>query len=323
MLINDNVYGYEEIKEPVILELINSPTFQRLKGITQQGMPKEYFHREVFSRFDHSIGVMIMLKRLGADLNEQIAGLLHDISHTAFSHVIDWVIGNPLKEDHQDNIFFEILEKSEISSILEKYNFCVKKIANFESFTLLEKEVPSLCADRIDYSLRELVCLNRNSDIKFLVDNLISVGGQIAFKTKESAENFGRSYAKLQRESWASNESKVRYHILAEILRIALDNNYIRMEDFHKTDYEILSILNNTGDDNIIKGLSKLRNGFAIKETIEEGKGLILKKKFRYVDPEVYVYGKLKNLSTISKEYKKLIEEEKEQSSRIIKVEIL
>src|SRR3989344_4532519 len=267
MLINDNVYGYEEIKEPVMLELINSPTFQRLKGITQQGMPKEYFHREVFSRFDHSIGVMIMLKRLGADLNE--------------------------------------------------------KIADFESFTLLEKEVPSLCADRIDYSLRELVCLNRNSDIKFLIGNLISVGGQIAFKTKESAENFGRSYAKLQRESWASNESKDRYHILAEILRIALDNNEIRIEDFHKTDYEILSNLNNTGDDNIIKGLSKLRNGFAIKETIEEGKGLILKKKFRYVDPEVYVYGKLKNLSTISKEYKKLIEEEKEQSSRIIKVEIL
>ena len=50
MLINDKVYGYEEIKEPVILELINSPTLQRLKGISQQGMPKEYFHRESIKR---------------------------------------------------------------------------------------------------------------------------------------------------------------------------------------------------------------------------------------------------------------------------------
>ena len=51
--------------------------------------------------------------------------------------------------------------------------------------------------------------------------------------------------------------------------------------------------------------------------------GVVYDDDYGFVDPEVYVYGKLKNLSTISKEYKKLIEEEKEQSSRIIKVEIL
>jgi HD superfamily phosphohydrolase len=322
MLIYDKVYGYEDIKEPIILELISSPTLQRLKGISQQGMPREYYHREIFSRFDHSIGVMILLKKLGADLNEQIAGLLHDISHTAFSHVIDWVIGDPSKEDYQDNIFFEMLKKSEIPSILKKYNFNIEKLSDLKSFNLLEKEAPSLCADRIDYSLRELVDLGQTDDAKFLVNNLVCIDGQIAFKTNESAEKFGKSYAKLQREHWAGNEAKARYYILANILRIALSKSYISVEDFKKTDYEILDILKKTNNKQILGGLNKLKSGFIIKETIEKEDGIILKKKFRYVDPEVYIDGILKNLSLISKEYQIFINNEKEHQNKIIKIKI-
>jgi HD superfamily phosphohydrolase len=40
---------------------------------------------------------MLLVRRLGASLEEQIAALLHDVSHTAFSHVIDSVDHNLLK----------------------------------------------------------------------------------------------------------------------------------------------------------------------------------------------------------------------------------
>ncbi len=35
MLIKDNVYGDEEITEPALIEIINSSTLQRLKGVSQ------------------------------------------------------------------------------------------------------------------------------------------------------------------------------------------------------------------------------------------------------------------------------------------------
>ncbi len=35
---------------------------------------------------------MMLVNRLGGSLEEQIAALLHDVSHTAFSHVIDYVL---------------------------------------------------------------------------------------------------------------------------------------------------------------------------------------------------------------------------------------
>jgi uncharacterized protein len=321
MQIKDKVYGDFEITEPVLIELINSPTLQRLKGVSQQGMPRAFYHREVFSRFEHSIGVFLLLRKLGANLYEQIAGLLHDISHTAFSHVIDWVIGDPSKEDHQDNIFLEILEKSEIPKILSEHGIDIEKISDLESFTLLETEAPSLCADRIDYSLRELIDLGYLQEVKNIVNNFSTKNGQIVFIEKEIAEDFARKYAMLQREHWAGNEAKARYHILAEILKIALEEKYLNLEDFHKTDDEILDILSKTEREEILEGLQKLKDGFNILESNDE-KSISLKKKFRYIDPEVLIGNEIKRLSALSESYNKFITNEIEDSKKIISIKI-
>ena len=37
---------------------------------------------------------MLLALKFGSSLEEQIKALLHDISHSAFSHVIDYVLGN-------------------------------------------------------------------------------------------------------------------------------------------------------------------------------------------------------------------------------------
>src|SRR3990167_3900982 len=102
MLIKDRVYGNFQINEPVILELLKSKLVLRLKGISQFGVPDKYHYIKGFSRYEHSVGVMILLRILGASLEEQVAGLLHDVSHTAFSHIVDWVIGQGKTENFQD-----------------------------------------------------------------------------------------------------------------------------------------------------------------------------------------------------------------------------
>ncbi|MCH8317407.1 MAG: hypothetical protein IIA88_02745 [Bacteroidetes bacterium] len=64
MKIIDRIYGEEEITEPILIELIESPALQRLKNISQLGMPQEYNYKKVFSRYEHSVGVLILLRRL-------------------------------------------------------------------------------------------------------------------------------------------------------------------------------------------------------------------------------------------------------------------
>jgi len=65
--------------------------------------------------FIHPYNVALILADLGLDPETIVAGLLHDVSHTTFSHVIDWVLGDSTKEDYQDNNHLNIIEKSEVS----------------------------------------------------------------------------------------------------------------------------------------------------------------------------------------------------------------
>lgn len=87
----DRVYGRRRCAEPVLLDLLGSPAVRRLARIDQSGVGSVVFAaaRRV-SRLEHSVGVMLLLERFGAGVEEQAAGVLHDAAHTAFSHVVDY-----------------------------------------------------------------------------------------------------------------------------------------------------------------------------------------------------------------------------------------
>ena len=312
IFVNDSVYGENFINEPIVIELINSREMNRLKNISQYGMPDEYYHKKNFSRYDHSLGVYFLLKKLGANLEEQIAGLLHDISHTAFSHVVDWVFGDPNKENFQDINHFNFILNSGLDNILNKYGYNTKRISSFEIFGLLDREIPSLCADRIDYCLRELKMGGSNTN--FYVSNLTNNDGQIVFNNFEAASNFGLEFLKLQKEHWGGIEAKLRYFILSNILKRALEEEIIFKEDFYTIDYEIIKKLVKSNNNYIIDNLNLLRDRFFVKNS-ENGSGILLKKKFRYIDPEILFANKIRKLSEISSEYKEILEEEKKVST--------
>ena len=107
MIVLDSIYG-EHIVEGVLEELIVSKPVQRLKGIHQGGASYLVNEKWDVTRFDHSIGVMLLIKALGGSLEEQIAGLLHDVSYTAFSHVIDFVL-DCKDEDYHEKIYDQSL----------------------------------------------------------------------------------------------------------------------------------------------------------------------------------------------------------------------
>lgn len=312
MEINDRIYGIEHTNEPVLIDLINSKFIQRLKGVFQLGMPPEYYHREGFTRYEHSVGVWILLKRLGAKSKQQISGLLHDGSHTAFSHVIDWVLGDPTKEDYQDQIHLEAIKNSDVPKILSEYGLDYKEISKIENFSLLEKEAPDLCADRIDYTLRELQI--EGKPISKLLNDLTVKNNGIVFKNRNSAEFFGKEYMRLQNEHWGGNEARARYYILANILKEAMKERIISLEDLvNGQDYKIMGLLEEKGNREILGGLNLLKNNLELEETTDE-RGIVLEKKFRYIDPKILIDGTLKRLSDISLEYKNLLDNEKKNS---------
>lgn len=321
MLIQDPIYGEFEVHEPVLIELINSATVQRLKRIWQQGLPPEYYFMPTFTRYDHSIGVFLILRKLEASLEEQIAGLLHDTSHTAFSHVVDCLFKNK-DETYGDDILEEFLSNTEVPKILEKHNYNFKEIIN-KDFYLLEKEAPDICADRLDYTLREMYFIRNKHHAKHCFNSLIVKNKEIIFRTAFSAEVFAKNYFELQKQNWGSIESALIYELLAKLLKYCLENNIITKADLHKDDYSILDILFNCKDDFVRKEINRITNTIEY-ELCEENYDDIFYKKFRYIDPKFLDKdGQVKRYSEINPPYLEDLKTEKEKYEKGYKVKFL
>ena len=103
----ETFFGNFDVEEPVLIELLESNAMQRLKKINQYGVATFTTHRENYSRYDHSLGVFAILRMNQAPIKEQVAGLIHDVSHTVFSHVGDWIF----KKEYQDKDYQNFISK--------------------------------------------------------------------------------------------------------------------------------------------------------------------------------------------------------------------
>ena len=317
MIINDRIYRKFSVKEPVLIELIKSKPVQRLKGIAQYGLPDNLYFKKGYSRYEHSLGVMLLLKKLGASLEEQTAGLLHDISHTAFSHVFDWVIDNQINEDHQDKRHKSFFYNPEIRKTLRKYGFNIKRISNPEGFSLLEQSSPSLCADRLDYSLREMKDWFPVKDLNCLISSLEAKKGRIVFSDLKAADLFARNYSKCQREHWGGYEAVARYHLASLLFKDALRKNILKLDDFNQEDQIVIGKLVKSKNRDILKKLNLLKKNPLPKN--KDMKRIVINKKFRYVDPEVLAGRKVVRLSQISSSFKLFLAKQRALNQKGIK----
>ncbi len=157
-------------EEVMIMELIETDAFQRLRRIKQLGTASLVFHGAESSRFTHSIGVFCVARKIYKRLVEidpkfeahkfalYGAALLHDVGHGPLSHTSE----NVFNHNHEDWSKFLINNYSPINSILRKYDVDLpKKIGElFSSKNLISNPLKTLISseidcDRLDYLLRD------------------------------------------------------------------------------------------------------------------------------------------------------------------------
>ena len=105
-IINDPVYdGFLSIEDPVILQVIEHPYFQRQRRIKQLGLTYLVYPGAMHTRFSHMLGALNLMKRAletlkqkGVEISDEecrgakLAILLHDIGHGPFSHTSERVL---------------------------------------------------------------------------------------------------------------------------------------------------------------------------------------------------------------------------------------
>ncbi|MDI6883710.1 MAG: HD domain-containing protein [Hadesarchaea archaeon] len=105
--IHDPVHGSMRLSG-LVLDLIDTPEVQRLRGIRQLGLAHLAFPGANHSRFEHALGVGHLVGRMGAELKPSkgelnllsAAATLHDIGHAPYSHTLEYLMTDYLGKDH-------------------------------------------------------------------------------------------------------------------------------------------------------------------------------------------------------------------------------
>ena len=301
------------ISDPLLEALIEDDVMQRLHFIDQSG-PIRYFGLvPAFNRYEHSVGVLALLQKTGASLSEQAAGLLHDTSHTAFSHLGDHLLGQHNQEkSYQDIVHLEFLHQANVEQLTLPYGITLEQLEP-DIYAALEQPLPHLCADRIQYVVHTGVMFNQISieDARVIINDLSFENGLWFFNSKDVARTFSQLSLHFTKEFWGSSWNFVFYEYFAEILKRALELNIISIKDIKfGRDHEIMTSVQASIDPFICEGLKNLENIYEIftVTTFEEG-DLRVKPKCRAIDPQVKIDGTLKYLSAIDQEYARLLDE--------------
>ena len=272
--VRDSIHDYIDLDE-LESSLVDTEPYQRLRWIKQLGSANLVYPGANHTRLEHSIGVSHLAKQMAIQSEVpddeihlvSIAGLLHDLGHSPYSHLADEL---PFGKDHVE-VTQDIVNDSQISDIFHKQGIETNEICdlikgNHKYGSLISGDIDG---DRLDYLIRD----SHYTGVKTGVDTgrLIT---KMSFSNNELV--IGESSLPVV-ETFLTSRSimfpTVYFHpfsrgaelMLARATKSAINGSHFSYDEFISyTDHKFLSELNLAG------GLSKkLVNNFEKRHIIK------------------------------------------------------
>ena len=164
-IINDPVFGFINIPNDFIYDIIQHPYFQRLNRIKQLGLASTVYPGAQHTRLQHSLGAMhlmgeaiFQLRHEGHEITPHEAEsvraciLLHDIGHGPFSHALEHTL---VKGVRHEQISYWLMQKIN-AEMNGKLQLALDIFTNTYHKKFLHQLVSSqLDMDRLDYLSRD------------------------------------------------------------------------------------------------------------------------------------------------------------------------
>lgn len=305
-------YYHDEIP-PFLNGFLQVSPVQRLKHVGMN-CGCEYTSFPVFkqipsySRYDHSLGVALIIWHFTHSKEQTIAGLLHDIATPVFAHVIDFMNHDYLRQESTEEGTCErIMGDEELLSILDDNGILPSQVWDYHQYPIADNDSPKLSADRLEYSLGNMLNYGfcSHNDVRRIYGDLVvgkdeSGQDEIMFRTLQTAEDFA-SLALRCSHIYVADEDRYAMQILSEIVQSALDMGVLEKSDLYLTEPEVISRLESNAD------LHSQWAGFCslsgiVRSGNSKGKWRTVNAKKRYIDPMVEGKGRVSSLCTAFQE---------------------
>jgi uncharacterized protein len=164
-ILNDPIYGFITIPNPLLYDLIQHPYFQRLRRISQMGMSYLVYPGAHHTRFHHALGCMHIMQKAvevlrfkgvtisGDEENAlYVAILLHDIGHGPFSHAMEHSIVENVNHEAISLLFMDRLNQlfdGKLSLAIQIFK------GDYHRKFMLQLISSQLDMDRMDYLKRD------------------------------------------------------------------------------------------------------------------------------------------------------------------------
>ncbi|MEK7459084.1 MAG: hypothetical protein AAB663_01620 [Patescibacteria group bacterium] len=309
MHFTDRVYGDIIIDDPCAVAIIESPAFDRLWRVNQYGPMVLLDAKWSTSRAEHCIGVYRLLQLLGASREECLAGLVHDANHLAFSHLVDWLIGDSATQEGH-GAFVANPHLASLKDIFDAHELDGAAIMDTKRFTLLEQDAPAMCADRVDYTLRDGITSDQCSkeECATFIEKLANHHGVMALTDVGAAEWLSRLSVDMHivREGLGQNGF---YAHFGAMLKALLSSGKLTREDFLVDDNHVMAIIRAQTDDVTMQTLAWVAAGAPVEPCTADIADYTTNAKLRVIDPHVVVDGSLCTASSLRPGLARLLKE--------------
>ena len=289
-ILNDPIYGFITIPNPLIYDLIQHPYFQRLRRISQMGMSYLVYPGAHHTRFHHALGCMHIMQKAvevlrfkGVDISKEeenalfVAILLHDIGHGPFSHAMEHSIVENINHEAISLLFMNQLNiefDGKLSLAIQIFK------GDYHRKFMLQLISSQLDMDRMDFLKRDSFYTgvaegNINSDRLIQMMNVVDDVLVMEEKGIYSIEKFLMARRLMYWQAYLHKTSLVAELILTKILKRAKEltikgvvlpcsdsllyfmNHKVELEDF---DSDILDKFSQLDDFDIVSAIKSWQN---------------------------------------------------------------
>jgi HD superfamily phosphohydrolase len=255
--VRDPIHDYIDLKS-LQAKLVDTPAYQRLRWIKQLGPINLVYPGANHTRHEHCMGTCHVIGKMADSIGlnssdkqlVSVAGLLHDLGHTAFSHLGDEVKG---VEDHVIRTT-NIISNTDLSDIISDEGLDPHEInqiilGNHKLGSLVSGD---LDGDRLDYLVRDAhyTGVSTGVDMGRLIATMSMSDSNLVIKGK------GLTAVEALLTARSTMYSTVYFHpfargaqlMLARAANHAISSDRFSIDDFvNFTDHKFLSELNNAG----------------------------------------------------------------------------